>query len=52
MFFKMFNQNQTQDKSNDAAPKEEDLQTLEAFCGDPAIIIAAQELNQLREAVN
>lgn len=32
--------------------KDEELSTMEAFFGDTAIIIAAQELNQLRDAAN
>lgn len=52
MFFKMLKQKQTEDTNKVSAPKEDDTLSLEALCGDPALIVAAQELNQLRETCN
>ena len=52
MFLNIFNENEQNDVYVEVQSYEEDIQALEAFAGDPQIILAAQELNNLKESLN
>lgn len=52
MFLNIFTHNEPNEAYIEVPTPEEDIQTLEAFAGDTQIIMAAQELNKLKETLN
>jgi len=52
MFLNIFSNNEQNDTYSEILVSEDDTQTLEAFAGDTHIIMAAQELNNLKDMIN
>ena len=52
MFLNIFSKNEQNETHPEIYASDDDIQNLEAFAGDSQIIIAAQELNSLKDAIN
>ena len=52
MFLNIFSNNEQNDTYSEVLVSEDDTQSLEAFVGDSHIIMAAQQLNELKDTIN